>query len=331
MKKWFSTVCGILILGCIVVDGCERIVENQSDVDISIVPNDSLPPTLVHWKKKSPMPTARQDVAYATSADKIYVLGGLDSLGHTVNKNEVYDPLNDTWSSGSPTPFAVNHASAVAVKGKIYVIGGSLTYPIEPEKITMEYDPGNDRWTRKADAPYPRAAMAAASLGDSIFVFGGVGSNIRSVLKYVPTIDTWTIESSQLPTPREHLTASAAYGMIYVIGGRNEEQNLGTVEAYSPLDDYWMNFNPAGIRRSSIASAAIGKNIYVVGGETEGVSVNIDNMIFDTVGNQWLKKAPMLTQHYGLACSAVNGKVYVIGGGAMVGISPSRENEEYTP
>jgi len=277
------------------------------------------------------MPTTRQDAASAVVGGKIYVFGGLDSSEHPVDITEIYDPATDTWSTGSRMPIGLNHAGAAVVNGKIYVIGGSRTVTIVPENLTLEYNPTTGFWTRKANMPYARAALAAVSFGDSIFVFGGVGDSPKTVLKYVPALDVWMVKDNPLLTQREHLAASAVYGVIYVIGGRNEERNLGTVEAYSPFDDYWMRLNPSGIPRSGIVSAAIGTNIYVMGGELIGVGVFIDNWIFDTIDNQWIKKRPMLTGRHGMASGVVNGKIYVIGGGTMPGVNPTNVNEEFTP
>lgn len=331
MKQAFIAICIFVTMGGVITNGCKRGTDNPSDVTPSITPSDTTPPTLVHWKTKAFMPTARQDAASAVVDGKIYVFGGLDSVNHPVDMTEIYNPATDTWSAGLHMPIGFNHAGAAAVKGKIYVIGGSRASTLVPENLTWEYDPASTMWTRKASMPYPRAAAAVVNLADSIYVFGGVGTNPQVVLKYVPALDVWMVKSRPLPTPREHLAASVVAGTIYVIGGRDEGQNLGAVETYSPDIEYWLRLDDYPIPRSSMVSAVISTNIYVMGGELLGIGVFPDDHMLDTIGNEWIKKRPMLTARHGMASGVVNGKIYVIGGGTMPGVYPTGANEEYTP
>ena len=76
---------------------------------------------------KTPMPTLRH-VHRACAVDgKIYVMGGITSIGcdFPISKVEEYDPSTDTWDptkTDMPTPRESFGLSAV--NGKIYAIGG---------------------------------------------------------------------------------------------------------------------------------------------------------------------------------------------------------------
>ena len=76
--------------------------------------------TLGQWTSGTSMPSARSEVAIATIADKVYVVGGFGG----VRELEIYEPLNDRWYRRAPVPRAIHHTSAVTVAGKLYVIGG---------------------------------------------------------------------------------------------------------------------------------------------------------------------------------------------------------------
>ena len=56
------------------------------------------------WAKLGPMPTERAEVTAATIGSSIYVVGGFDSKGDTVDKVEVYDARSDTWSTAKELP-----------------------------------------------------------------------------------------------------------------------------------------------------------------------------------------------------------------------------------
>jgi len=93
------------------------------------------------WQKRTPMPSARTEVAAAELGGKIYVMGGYEKGGDLV---EEYDPKNDTWRTRAPLPKALHHIGAAAVNGKIYVIGGYLS-GVGPVATVYEYDAAADR------------------------------------------------------------------------------------------------------------------------------------------------------------------------------------------
>ena len=57
------------------------------------------------WTSKSPMPTARSELAIGVVGGKIYVIGGKNGI-KLLNTVEEYDPMNDNWTSKSPMPTA---------------------------------------------------------------------------------------------------------------------------------------------------------------------------------------------------------------------------------
>jgi N-acetylneuraminic acid mutarotase len=91
--------------------------------------------------------------------------------------------------------------------------------------------------------------------------------------------DYWITGVANMPTARQALTSSAVNGKIYVIGG-TDGSALNTVEEYDPATDTWKSSDPAA------------------NDSTPGVQ----------------DFTPMPTARYNLTSSAVNGKIYVIGG-----------------
>ncbi|MGH9922703.1 MAG: Kelch repeat-containing protein, partial [Nitrososphaerales archaeon] len=99
------------------------------------------------WTKLHPMPTERTEVTAATIGSSIYVVGGFDSKGDTVDNVEVYDARSNTWSTAKELPIRLHHAAAASYQGKLYVVGGYLEGWI-PSNALLIYDPLANEWRR---------------------------------------------------------------------------------------------------------------------------------------------------------------------------------------
>ena len=93
---------------------------------------------------------------------RIYVTGGKDSEGNTLNSAYVYDPQADAWTQLASMGIARRkHASAVA-RGKLYVFGGKDD---EERLSTAEvYDPASNSWAQVTSLTSVRVFLAAAAL-----------------------------------------------------------------------------------------------------------------------------------------------------------------------
>ncbi|GIV28885.1 MAG: hypothetical protein KatS3mg027_2699 [Bacteroidia bacterium] len=87
--------------------------------------NEEYDPASNTWTTKAPMPTARADLAAASSGDgKIYAIGGWNG-SYYLSTNEEYDPATNTWTTKASMPTArADLAAASHGNGKIYAIGG---------------------------------------------------------------------------------------------------------------------------------------------------------------------------------------------------------------
>jgi N-acetylneuraminic acid mutarotase len=157
-----------------------------------------------------------------------------------------------------------------------------------------------------------------------LFVVGGWGAGrqlIRATAIYDPATDRWR-EGAPIPTPRDHLTAVGAGGLVYAIGGRplNPDRNYDVVEAYDPATDRWARRSAMPSRRGGLAAALLDGAIHVVGGETRG-SVFANHEVYDPATDRWTTAPALPVARHGLGAAAVGGKLYVIGGGPKAGFS----------
>jgi N-acetylneuraminic acid mutarotase len=244
------------------------------------------------------------------------------------------------WTTKSPMPTARYGLSMSAVNGKIYAIGGRAGGQLY--SIVEEYDPATNTWTRKADMPVPRHLHSAGVVNGKIYVIGGVEGSIgptKLVEEYDPATNTWR-RRADLPTKRTGFSTSVVNGKIYAISGHQSGSLVARVDEYEPATDTWRRRANIPTARSSLSTSVVDGKIYAIGGAkwnnvtTEGTFyATVEE--YDPVTDTWTMKSDMSTARYALSTSAVNGKIYAIGGNTWDHITETSTFfstvEEYDP
>ena len=178
-----------------------------------------------------------------------------------------------------------------------------------------------------ADMPTLRSAHTADVVNGKIYAIGGYGGSnepteekfLSSVEEYDPVTDTWT-PKAEMPTARYGHFGGVVNGKIYAIGGFKREpvEGISTVEEYDPATDTWTTKTPMPTARGYHASCAVNGKIYAIGGgirTPDKVTILGTVEEYDPETDTWAKKADMpAPPRGGFTCSAVNGKIYAIGG-----------------
>ncbi len=289
------------------------------------------------WKILPATPTARTEVAVVNHQDKIYLIGGFTPNGIS-EQVEVYDPATQVWSKAAPLPAPRHHTTAVSTNGKIYVVGGFSSGMWTPVNTVYAYDAAEDKWTQQAPMPTKRGALAVGVIDGKIYAVGGALKkffrlrNTDANEVYDPKTDTWK-KLTPIPTPRDHLTLSVAYGLLYAIGGRvnvNYNQNLTANEVYDPRSNQWKTRAPLPTARSGITSQLLNGKIYVFGGES-GEGTFDENEAYDPKTNQWTTMPPMPKSCHGLGSAVVNGAIHLLNGGPHPGGGGSKFHQVFKP
>ena len=194
------------------------------------------------------------------------------------------------WKKAAPFPEPDEELYGVACNGKMYVIGGWGDG--KARGANYEYDPATDKWTKKKSMPHPAHHAALASANGKIYVSGG----------FIPP------EKTQIPT-----------------GGA--WQPIEDMWEYDPAADSWKALAPMPTKRGAAVATEAGGKIYVIGGATtvEGskdpfftfmgpARVLSTTEVYDPATNKWESRKPMAEPRNHAFGSAVNGKIYVIGG-----------------
>jgi N-acetylneuraminic acid mutarotase len=167
-----------------------------------------------------------------------------------------------------------------------------------------------------------------------------------SVLVSLPNIaavrateDSWiTLES--MPTARTSLGVAVVDGKIYAIGGYNGSY-LAVNEMYDPAADTWITKEPMPTPRHSFGIAVYQNKIYLFGGKTrssdsESSGITGGTEVYDPSTDTWETKTSMPTPRSSLCASAINNKIYLIGGAVYTNQNPpfynsTNINEMYNP
>jgi non-specific serine/threonine protein kinase len=274
--------------------------------------------TALTWQRLASSPSARTEVAAATTGTKVYVVGGYRADGGTVPTVEVFDTATGRWESGPDLPVAVNHAMAATVDNEVYVFGGFLSSG-DPGKDAFKLEGGG--WRPIAALPQERAAGTAVAQGGKVYVAGGLnaGGLARQMLVFDPATNLWT-NAPGPPTPREHLGGAGFGGKVYTVGGRAGGQgNFTAFEVFDPTTNQWTVLRDLPTRRGGLAAAATcSGQVVAVGGEAEATFEEAE--AFNVKTGTWASLPPMLTPRHGLGVVAMGTTLYTFAGGPKPGL-----------
>ncbi|MBI3890073.1 MAG: hypothetical protein HY303_00930 [Candidatus Wallbacteria bacterium] len=199
-------------------------------------------------------------------------------------------------------------------------------------------------WSRVADIPTPRRAFAAVAVRGKLYTFGGSRGGPLQALSTVEIFDplggpigAWT-SGPPMPTPRIGPTAVVVGTRIFVIGGKTVQlgapADTSIVEVFDTVSQSWSSGPPDLLPRRHLAAAVLDGKIYAAGGvSSTGQTTAATSFAerFDPLDPQrgWTAETPLLLARRP-ALTALNGRLYVIGGETVNGSNQDRV-EIFTP
>ena len=238
--------------------------------------------------------------------------GGVDGPVLDVRPFDGHDPNLSPWTART-----IGEVQRLSVALVVFI--ASCTSSTEGSTITTA---GGDTtttrspagWVELAPMEIARSEHPAVVLDDEIVVLGGlievgVGRTgvTASVEAYTPATDTWRI-LTELPEARHHGMAAVVGDRIFFIGGYTSAGDPST--AVWELDgDTWVGRAPTPIPVGAASAAAVGQEIYLVGGVPEGLFLR-----YEVARDRWYALAPPPTRREHVASVHVNGEVWAIAG-----------------
>jgi N-acetylneuraminic acid mutarotase len=292
------------------------------------------------WSEAAPMPKPISEAATATTLGRIYVAGGIEPVPYPVYYSssrtfQIYDVAAHRWRLGPDLPQERDHLALAGLEGKIYLTGGGR-WGLGGGSFDelWVYDPATDAWSTRARMPAKRHAHAMVALDGRLYVVGGVifpPERAGELWVYDPRTDRWTVAPTKLPTLREHVTAVAAAGKIYVIGGR-WQGNVAALESYDPTTNRWQHLPDMPSARSGLTSGAIRNEIHVTGGEDPNSNRAFpEHEVFNLRSGTWSRFPDLPLPRHGVGSAVVDGRWYVTGGSQTPGTGESDTVYVFTP
>ena len=301
------------------------------------------------WVRYAPVPDKNEERQGVAANGKLYLFGGnpvnqANAPGAPPGHVWEYDPAADRWTRKKDMPLPAHHVGVAEQGGKIYVFGGAAQPKAGgpnyiPVNNAWEYDPVADTWRALAPMPSTRIAVAAVAVGGRIYVMGGAGNypqrdgmalnanEPHRVLDtnevYDPATNRWETRQT-MPTPRSHMSASAAGGKIYLLGGRvasmavSNGSTIDIVEEYDPATDRWgfLKLRMPTPRDSAMA-VTYQNRIHVIGGQSITAisnSVSRAHEVYDPASNTWTPLPNLPLARHGMTGALIGNRLHVVGG-----------------
>ena len=193
--------------------------------------------------------------------DTVCLIGGYDAIKkqvrHTVH---CWNPLameidlngsNKTSSGWVALPPMISgryRPGAVVMDGKMFIVGGYDPSTHEFLSSMEVFDDVSQKWYTGPNLNSARAALKLVALDGKLYAIGGWKGHkyVSSVEEYNILLNRWQQKGS-LKTPRARFGAVTKDGNIFVVGGVKGFKNsdsLGSMEAYNPTQNEWVNVEP---------------------------------------------------------------------------------------
>ncbi len=292
------------------------------------------------WGSAPALPLgATQETATVALGGKLYVLGGFNGASGVIAAVQVFDPATCAWSAGPPLPMTVHHVNAAVHGDTIYVVGALTSGEFRPSGVTWSWAPGRQtQWQVLPSMPAgsERGASITGVIGDVIYVAGGLrGGTVTDVSSFDVVARTWGPALPALPGSRDHACGAVVGGKLYLIGGRNSALSSAVYE-YTP-GGAWLEKTAMPTARAGVACGVVGEGaaarVIVVGGEGNAASpvgVFPQTEAYRPDADTWETLTPMKTPRHGMGAAAIDGKLYVPGGGTREGFGATATFEVLT-
>eukprot|EP00800_Vazella_pourtalesii_P020556 TRINITY_DN7314_c0_g3_i1.p1 TRINITY_DN7314_c0_g3~~TRINITY_DN7314_c0_g3_i1.p1 ORF type:complete len:392 (-),score=-6.33 TRINITY_DN7314_c0_g3_i1:93-1166(-) len=275
------------------------------------------------------IPKPRVYCSICTVEERIFVFGGCDSLGKSLNTTFVYSDRCkwEVWPSllRNRSGSTLVHAANV-----IYLLGGvdeSQAAIIEVDSINL----ATKCWKTNFSLPIAVVGCGAFSYDDNIYVLAGATTdNISQNFFgfFNPLTNEW-VTLPNVPTARYGMSIYLYDDNLYVIGGRDVIKPIVELEMYNFKQQIWKSLPSIPSRRAYSCTLGIENYIYHIGGVSEGVGTwkpNVRKLCerFDITSSKWVKLKPLKYRRTDFSAGMINDKLIVAGG-------VSEQNDQLVP
>lgn len=270
------------------------------------------------WRQGTPLNTPRSGAASVAWNDSIYVFGGKTLNGTILNTVERFDPDSNTWETVESFSIPRYNASAVVFQDYIFLVGGRDESNEVLKKVEY-YIPAQNEWYYAQEMRDRREGHSVAIFNNRIYAIGGQEDDhsfIEEIEWYDNPTHDWEKANFDIPEKTVAFFSAVVRDTFYMFGG--VYYDLKDELFIKPsLDSTWYVGDPLQIPRAYGATAVLGDQIFIIGGQTYGrtnVSTTETIEIYHTRAREYSLGVPMPTARMGMTAVTLDNEIYVIGG-----------------
>lgn len=283
------------------------------------------------WAVRSPLPSARQNLAVGTAGGLLYAMGGSNGAGTALTTVHAYNPNTNSWSSKASLPAARHSGNGAATISGIIYISGGLDGARVLTRTLYAYNSGNNTWSARASMPVPGGCGGSAVISGKLYVFSGCtrsssGVQVAAGLlhRYDPSTNLWTTLRTA-PAVHWQPAVGVMGGKLYVVGGSNSSGvATGRLDVYDPATNTWSTRSSMPTTRSAMGGAVVAGKLYAVGGRN-GANILSTVEVYDRASGTWAASAAMPTARSNLGAAVLNNLLYLVGGGTATTVLANNE------
>ncbi len=166
-------------------------------------------PNTGNWTAGVALPSEVNHGTAITVSDKIYLVGGRNSLNQDINQVLSFDPSTNQWIAKANMPTARHGHKLVWFEGRIWAIGGSIN------KVES-YAPTTNSWQNEVSLTTGRNWPVAWIANGRIYCGGG--QNLNSTEYYDPVTKQWS-SGGNFPENKYGADAVVLNDKAYIMGG----------------------------------------------------------------------------------------------------------------
>jgi non-specific serine/threonine protein kinase len=267
-------------------------------------------------RQEASLPAPVEETAAASAGGKLFVLGGFNAAGASLDSVFVFD--GSAWQAGPRLPLPVDHPSASSLGGQVYLAGGHSNGRDSARLFRLD----GSRWTELAPMHFARGGHALLAEGGKLYAIGGntYSGNVAAVEAYDPGANSWTVVS-QLSMPRNHVSGFVLGSKVCVAAGRSPATTR--VDCLDTFDGSWSRL-PDLPRATSGGGATTLANgdVVMMGGENAGETLIVDMLTHYSDGGGWTAPVSMFTPRHGFELAVFQDRAWACGGATAPGLHP---------
>lgn len=186
----------------------------------------------------------------------------------------------------------------------------------------LAFDESKGTWKNLTDMPLKRVDHSVAVLNDFMYVAGGqvtLNSNGRESIgtlhRYDPRVNTW-LQMCPMQQRRAFFFLAAFDGLLYAVGGKNEQGALASAEIYDPNKNRWKFIASLNKPTYALAGSVLNDQVHICGGFSNRMFQK-SFMVYNKQCDEWQTKRPLCNSRgFHMMCT-LKGYLYVMGGNQL--------------